>query len=440
MAALSPSLWSALALPPASGLRLRAGGRIAWVRLSPMDAYGSEGVLALSVDVMRALCLRDGMRLSVRREPLPDRETIGLALGPFVGILARVPGPLLRPYMAAAAEQGIPAFVFRAADVRWRDGVVLGWVPAAGRWRRVRCPLPDVVYDRTIGRWREERRGALLARLSRLGAAVFNGPVGYKWHIHRLLAAHEPLQAHLPVTRRLRAASDVQKLLGRFDGVFLKPEHGFGGDGIVRVQAAGNGRFRMATVTRPGGRWTDAWGLLRRLSRLARGRPYLVQQELDLARWRGRRFDVRVLVLRDDQGRWQVAGTAVRVGAAGSIVSNLRRGGRAYNPLRVLAEAIDAGPAAVEGCLAAVERVALAAATAVGEALPAVGELGVDVGVDRHGHPWLIEVNPKPGRKSFAREDGAVRRRVFGLPFQYARFLAGFSGSDGSAPELVTGR
>jgi len=437
VAALSPSLCAALALPAAGALRLRAGRRIVWARLLPLGRPDApDGVLCLSADLMRLLCLRDGMRLSVRREIARDGE-VGLALGPFVGILARAPGPLLRPYLAAAADQGVAAFVFRGADVRWRDRTVVGWLLVGGRWRRGRCPLPDVVYDRTIGRWREERRGVLLARLRRWGTAVFNGPVGYKWHIHRLLAAHLPLQAHLPVTRRLRGAADAQALLARFGGVFLKPERGFGGDGIVRVRACGRGRFLLATADRSLKRWLDGRGLVRCLHRLARREPYLVQQELDLARWRGRTFDVRVLMLRDEQGRWQVAGTAVRVGAAGSIVSNLRRGGRAYDPHRVLAESLVGGPIAAEACLAAVERVALEAARAIGNALPAVGELGVDIGVDRRGHPWLIEVNPKPGRKSFLREPGAVRRRVFGLPFRYACFLAGFSAPADAVPQTT---
>lgn len=451
LAAFDPPLWEALALTEGALLRLRAGRRAAWVRAArrepgpapPRDrvgaSAGAEPVLALSRDILDALCLQGGMRLGLRREALlpggyagetgldaAGAPRVGLALGPIVGILARSPGPLLRPYLAAAAAMAVPAFVFGPADVRWRRGVILGAVPAPGGWRRVPCPIPDVVYDRAIGRWREERRGSLLALLRRHGAAVFNGAVGYKWHIHRMLWAHEPLLAHLPVTRPLRSPADAAGLLQRFGGIYLKPDQGFGGDGIVVVRT-GPGRGYM--IAGRGALRTGPAGLVRCLRQLIRRRAYIVQQELPLVRWRGRRFDVRVLMLRDGSGRWQVGGTAVRVGAAGSLVSNLRRGGRARDPAVVLAEAVAAcrdGTLPVEGLLAAIHVVALAAAQAVARAVPAAGELGIDIGLDAGGHPWVIEVNPKPGRKSFARDDTAVRRRVYGLPFAYACHLAGW--------------
>jgi len=55
-----------------------------------------------------------------------------------------------------------------------------------------------------------------------------------------------------------------------------------------------------------------------------------------------------------------------------------------------------------------------------------LGEIGLDLGVDRRGRVWLIEVNAKPFRKVF---DAGPKRRVFlsfRRPMAYARYLAGF--------------
>lgn len=55
-----------------------------------------------------------------------------------------------------------------------------------------------------------------------------------------------------------------------------------------------------------------------------------------------------------------------------------------------------------------------------------LGEVGLDLGVDRRGRVWLIEVNAKPYRKV---TDAGPKRQVwlsFRRPMQYARHLAGF--------------
>nr|MBO2476611.1 hypothetical protein [Bacillota bacterium] len=56
-----------------------------------------------------------------------------------------------------------------------------------------------------------------------------------------------------------------------------------------------------------------------------------------------------------------------------------------------------------------------------------VGELGLDLGIDRLGRIWLIEVNSKPFLQ-MTREAGSPH--ILGLsvqrPLRFARYLAGF--------------
>ena len=41
---------------------------------------------------------------------------------------------------------------------------------------------------------------------------------------------------------------------------------------------------------------------------------------------------------------------------------------------------------------------ALTTAEALGEVYPTLGEIGLDVGIDRDGRLWILEVNRQPGR------------------------------------------
>ncbi|HCC32454.1 MAG TPA: hypothetical protein DEQ28_00890, partial [Clostridiales bacterium] len=68
-----------------------------------------------------------------------------------------------------------------------------------------------------------------------------------------------------------------------------------------------------------------------------------------------------------------------------------------------------------------------------------LGELGLDLGVDRTGRIWLLEVNSRPWR-TVNPERGSIARTRLALlrPLAYARCLAGFNRPAGAA-RVVTG-
>ncbi|HEX7056558.1 MAG TPA: YheC/YheD family protein, partial [Bacilli bacterium] len=53
-----------------------------------------------------------------------------------------------------------------------------------------------------------------------------------------------------------------------------------------------------------------------------------------------------------------------------------------------------------------------------------LGELGVDLGIDRDNNVWILEVNSKPGRRVFSLIHNLdAERRAVRNPIQYACFL-----------------
>jgi Tubulin-tyrosine ligase family. len=54
------------------------------------------------------------------------------------------------------------------------------------------------------------------------------------------------------------------------------------------------------------------------------------------------------------------------------------------------------------------------------------GELGLDLGIDKQGHPWLIEVNSKPRKTTETEYSQSIMKNTFRRPLEYATFLAGF--------------
>ncbi|MFO7311300.1 MAG: YheC/YheD family protein, partial [Bacillota bacterium] len=340
-------------------------------------------------------------------------------LGPVVGILAAQYHNTYRLFVGMARRRGVLAYLFAPADVVWDERVVLGRSLHRGGWVRRPFPFPQVVFDRSIGIGPPETIAGFLEQLRAHGCTVFNGDLGDKWRMYQHLASYPQLRRHLPETVLLESWDTVRAMLSRWGVVYLKPAAGFMGLGVLRVAAAGPGVVRIASSANFGARVVPEAALAGQLGQWQAYGKWMVQQGLDLVRVGGRVCDVRVLALKDGRARWRVAGMTVRRARPGSVVSNLHRGGTVL-PFQAFACRVPrrrgAAPLGVE-----LRRLVKRILPAVDAIAPRAGDVGVDIGVDRDGRLWIIEVNTKPGRSG-----RLANPAVYSLPMEYARYLAGF--------------
>lgn len=443
-------------------------------RTEPRSDASGEAVMALSM--MERLALSDGATVTFRlpggRFPLrvvaggSDEERIyfprsliqragiptgwplrlqragekELRVGPFVGIFCqRYPGMSIygpqtrffRRLIELGRRMCMFVYVFETRDVDRKGETIAAstWLPGRG-WVRRRCPLPHVFYDRgmvtpsvmRIHRWLRLR-----------GVKQFNGYVGSKLWVYRLLENSPELSRHIPPTRVLRHPSDLMYMVQQHGTVYVKSAGGGKGIGIWVISPSPRGgyayRFTDGRTRVHRGYAHDVRPIVRRLLSAPRG-PWFIQPRLDLLRWRGRMFDARVLVQRDGRGRLRVTGTGARVGRKGSIVSNIHGGGDARPLSPLLAECLGLKQSEADGMQAEVERISLAIARIIDGAIGAtgtVGELGVDIAIDRRGQLWILEANSRTGRNVFPmagmhdRAKAAMER-----PLQYAEHVANF--------------
>jgi len=317
-------------------------------------------------------------------------------------------------YRMAARRAGVEPVFFALDRMRLRGNRATGYRYRAGAYVPERAALPRAIHNRAFAAAPRERR--LLRRLRRL-THLFNPQNRQsKYKIYKILEGR--LTEHLPRTRRYSPQA-LRAMMEAFDSVYVKPCRGSVGEGVVHVKRLRRGAWRV----RHGGgsRRLPAEAARALVGRLVRGRPHIVQQGVALARYLGRPFDLRVTVQRGGSGGWHVTGMFGKLAKAGRHVTNLARGGRAMRPGPLLA-ACFARPQEVK---AEVERVALAAAQRAAEKLPGIADLGLDVGLDAAGRPYIIEMNFRDQRYGFAKA-GMARafRAAYENPVRYAKRLA----------------
>ncbi|AGT30972.1 alpha-L-glutamate ligase [Geobacillus genomosp. 3] len=293
-------------------------------------------------------------------------------------------------------ERGL--FVYVTSPSLYLQHIGYQWV--GGEWRKRDVPPADVIYNRLHSRQSEYTPlfTGLLTRLAEEGGTIFNRRFLHKWEVHRYFERHEYLHPYLPKTALWNNEHTLEAFLAAFPSVFLKPIHGSQGRGIFCLERLDGGiclRHSTSASTAIYSSIDHVVSALRQRTKTT----MIIQQGLDLRTFDGRPVDFRLLCHRVRNNDWRVTSAVARVAPPHQFVANLARGGElmAVNP--VLREWYTASDAFQKKQL--LKEIALeAAAVLTLEAEGLYGELGIDLAIDVHDHPWIIEVNTKPSKQT----------------------------------------
>lgn len=332
---------------------------------------------------------------------------------------------LFREVAADAKHAGVEVILFNWYGVDIDAKRVQGFVPRDREWVAAERPLPDAVYEMTSYADRSEREGvrAVCKRLAdECGIPFVNRlpPFG-KWRVYEVLRARPETKHLQPETMPFADLESLRQMVRRHGTVYVKDSYGSRGKSVMRIRADGSlwrlDRWRLEGSCR--GQTVDGrFPTLAALHRFLEGldlKNWVLQQGVNGPQVKGRTFDLRVMVQKDGRGQWGVAVSGLRWSRHNDVVNNVSQGAIQIDPAGFVQQY---GPD-VRG-LDTFEARAAAASMQVAHVLEeqfgTIGEIGVDVGIDRDGRVWVFEVNPKPGRFP----GYAIHRRVFA----YAGYLA----------------
>ncbi|PWK13855.1 YheC/YheD family protein [Tumebacillus permanentifrigoris] len=302
----------------------------------------------------------------------------------------------------AAVEQGLTLCLFRPEDLLPTKGAVVGYVSVGGTWTRTQTPLPDIVYENVYVHLATKPDVRAARRFFRdRGTPLFNPRLGNKHELAEWIRQDRALWQHHPETELLVEAQQVFQMLERYERVYLKPLHGSSGQGILEIAPYHQQRFsvraaKFSNTKQPLDVAMTRTELVRLIRRECKRRPFLLQQGVELIHIDKGKVDLRTHLQRNRRGKWEQVALVVKRGRPNSIVSNYHAGGSRHD-WKWLEEAVR-GERTRLPKLDEVFDLSERIARSYTEKAPRLAALGLDLGLDRQGKLWLLDVNARPGR------------------------------------------
>lgn len=215
--------------------------------------------------------------------------------------------------------------------------------------------------------------------------------IGSKYKKTGPFLRHPVLSRHVPETSWY-SPLNLRRLLKKHGVVYLKPDTGSLGRGIILIAAVGEGdcelRRGASTSILPVQELDSVLGQV-----IKSRRKYIIQAGVDLATYNGCPFDMRLVFQRPHQ-TWQLTLSSAKVALReDAILTNVARGARDYPLLDILPVYDQAS----EPMVVFRDLIDLAhqGASLLGTAFP-LRIIGFDMAVDKGGKVWFLEANTRP--------------------------------------------
>lgn len=387
--------------------------------------FGHERVTAAIKTINRQgnhIYLSAGVRQSIK---IPKAGSISyvqgaeneVTLGPLIGVLTDGNRNGVSPFgsrsgyirqLIRMGERKAFIFAFTPRDVNWTNETVNGYfLNSSGNWYRKVVPLPNVVYNRLPSRSAETTSSiiSMRDRFIRKGVPFFNWSFFNKSDVYKLLDKDVEALEHLPESVNNPRPEKIKEMLEKHQFIYYKPSAGSLGIGIYRLtyhpKRGYFARYRRGN-TNVLLRFTNFNSLMRMLenrhgSGLSR---YVSQQGVRLIEIDGCPIDFRFHMHKNGSNEWVPVGIGAKKAGRGSVTTHIKNGGSLLTPDQALSRAF--GEKSGE-MLTKAKAVSIKLSQAIERNYPhTLGELGLDIGIDKDGDVWMFEANAKPGRSIFS--------------------------------------
>ncbi|MEN3005206.1 YheC/YheD family protein [Dehalobacterium formicoaceticum] len=418
-------------------IKLTFGLKNIKVKIQPEQ---KTGLIVLSKDIFESFGLCENMKIGARF------ENGAVKLGPLVGVFMNEhavgrlkkgnPTKKLMEMARAANRARVALYFFSVDDVIWTEkmvhGVFLNF--ATNTWEIKKLPIPNVLYDRGGGFKKNSRAQALSLRkqwhryphLLKINAQHYFD----KWKVHDQLSKYPELKCYLPETLLFdHTAEGIEHMVNKYPEVYLKMRTGSNGRQIIRVRKQSPELYELSYFKEKiiNEYAQSAEQIVQIADNFMNYKSFIIQQGLDVLTYKNSKVDIRVLMQKDRKGEWQITSMPVRIAYADCPVTSTKSGSRVYAFDYAFKNVLQYPQKKTEEIKAKITKLVYTAAGTLEEEYGSLGELGIDVAIDRNGQLWFIEVNSKPAKDTIMIAGIKYEiNRAFILPFEYSKYLTGF--------------
>ncbi|MEH7352350.1 YheC/YheD family protein [Neobacillus drentensis] len=349
-----------------------------------------------------------------------------LMLGPIIGLLLAKSDVRLQKYMqhyliyTMLYEQinGI-LFVFCEQQIDFTNEKITGYVfdpSTPENWRKAELPFPKAVFRRV-----ELSQKTLTELSEKIGAGFFNAQYFDKWQFWNWLSPYEELRKHLAETTNKVTLTNLNLFIDKYNGVYLKPKNGSRGKGIYYIEKHKN-QYVILENYQDNIRQLSSEQMITFLSKHS---YYLLQQPIHLHTFEERKVDYRVILQKDGTGHWQCTGIIARFGNTNAISSNFKANGFAMEGTLALMTQFGYDELTAFKKYQEIISICRKMACTVDEIAGGYADLGIDIGIDKDGKVWVIEMNKRPDHDfPLFIKDRKMYYSVKSNPVLFAKYIA----------------
>lgn len=237
-----------------------------------------------------------------------------------------------------------------------------------------------------------------------------------KYQIHKWFYKSAYIRLYLPDTA-LCDELTLTSYLDQYKTVYIKPEDGCQGIGVIKAWKENGGYWYV--IERGDPIYCASISEMYQKLFSDNGNPYIVQRAIQLAQINGRPIDIRLMMMRDANKRWNYAGMLAKLAMEKSIVTNVSRGGSILSVDKALNKSLGISGEKLESIKEEMIRLCYVC-NRVYSRYVYQSEIGYDIGVDQSGKIWFIEANRGPSRVAFAKlKDKTMYRKIRQLQYEY---------------------
>jgi glutathione synthase/RimK-type ligase-like ATP-grasp enzyme len=241
------------------------------------------------------------------------------------------------------------------------------------------------------------------------------GSVASKLLKTKVLVANKTICSCVPDTKPY-SEKVLDSMLKQYRMVYVKPDLGTGGRGVIRVEKSGETyRYQLQTTVR---KFYTLGSLHRAIMKATQKRTYLIQRGIHLLRHEGRAFDIRVMVQKNQSGKWETTGVIGRLGHPDKIVTNVCKGGVSKSVPSLLKHHVGH----VNKYMERLREIGYKSGFQLSNTFSSLNELGLDIGIDDDHDLWILEVNTRPAIYGFkALKDKRIYEKIARLQKAYQK-------------------